>query len=476
MAVIRKSLDNSHFVSKNSKDLQNVSVVSRELLGNVSLRQTFTKQKKKTKASGIFLTGVAVLLIVLVIVGKGLLANTGLTPIGIGSIIPAIKPKLSTDAEGKTNIMLVGIDTRETGTVELNTDTIILGSYDEKTNRLSMLSYPRDLAVSFPGRTDLVRINSIYAIGEYSKKGTGLEKLREVVELVSGKKIQYYAMVDLKGFIDAIDVIGGIDVYLENNISGLYPAENYQYTRISFERGWNTMDGKSALEYSRIRKDVVPASESSDFSRAKRQQKVIQAVIDKVSKTETLQDAKKVFELLGVISKNLKMSKVAVEDLQAGVNLLKEKGKPTSFTYVLDLYAGGDLGELIDVIDVNPYLVGSVLGANNWTDIQKFTRLYFTEPMLATMKKAVLIYTDGTAEVATKATSIKKQYYYADIVISANATPGLHTKGFVYATGGKQYEQVAQFFAAQLGLTFKAEIPEELNIIDKKEFSVVAVF
>ncbi|MCC7304154.1 LCP family protein [bacterium] len=477
MAVIRMSLDNSHFSeTKSKKTTETRAIPIRTVTPTTALIRPRKKSNKK------IFVAIALILVLgtFFVIGKNLLTRISPETAGISTFIPALKPELQKDSEGKTNILLVGIDTREGGgagtQTELNTDTIILGSYDHDTNRLAMISYPRDLAVSYPGRTDLVRINSIYAIGERAKKGAGLEKLREVVQTISGKDIQYYAMVDLKGFIDAIDVVGGIDIYLDTDLSGLYPLENLSYTKISFKRGWNHMNGKSALQYSRMRKGVVPASESSDFARAKRQQKVIQAVIDKVSKSETLLDARKVLELMSVTSKNLKTSKISLEDMQAGISIMKDSGKPTSYSYVLDLYAGGDLGKLITVIDTNPYLVGPVSGANKWSDIQKFTKLYAIEPMIATMTKKIIIYTDGTQEKTQAATSFQKQYYFGNIQITSKGAPGISSKGFVYATGGKTYEETAKFVAKELRLQYKTEIPEEVKAIDAKEFAVVAVY
>lgn len=478
MAVIRMSLDNSNFTSKEPKQ-SNPAVLPNEFRVT-STSFTLPKKRKKPNKMLFVIVGIFVLLFGLFLIGKNLLAKISPNSSGISTFIPVLKPKLGKDSDGKTNIMLVGIDTREGlgegKQTELNTDTIILASYDEKTNRLSMISFPRDLAVSFPGRTDLVRINSIYAIGEHAKKGTGLEKLQEVVEQVSGKEVQYYAMVDLKGFIDAIDVIGGVDIYLENDLSGLYPLENFHYKRISFKRGWNHMDGQTALQYSRVRKDVIPVSEGSDFGRAKRQQKVIQAVIDKASKSETLLDPKRLVELIGVTSKNLKTSKVTLEDLQAGVNIMKDSGKPVSFSYVLDLYAGGDLRKLITEISYVPYMLGPRIGANKWEDINKFVKLYMTEPMLATMTKKVVIYSDGTPEKTQTANSFMKQYYFGKIEVTSKNALGITTKGFVYALGGKSYEETAKFVAAQLGLEYKAELPEEISKMDAKEFAIVAVY
>ncbi|PJA14346.1 hypothetical protein CO112_03145 [Candidatus Dojkabacteria bacterium CG_4_9_14_3_um_filter_150_Dojkabacteria_WS6_41_13] len=478
MGVIRMSLDDSHFIcSDGQKTL--VSVVP-SITGFRSAATRVPEFRKKRNVKGLFMfVGVVLFVVGAVLIGKQLLARSGVTPDGVGSLIPVLQPKLAKDAKGKTNVLLVGIDTRETGIVQLNTDTIILCSYDDATNQLAMLSFPRDLAVSYPGRTDLTRINSIYAIGENAKRGTGLEKLREVVQTISGKTIQYYAMVDLKGFIDAIDVVGGVDVYLNTDISGLYPMNQGQfdrYQRVYFKRGWSHMNGETALQYTRIRTDVIPVSEGSDFGRARHQQQITQAVLDKVSKTETLLDAKKVLELAGVASKNLKMSKVSTEDVQAAVNIMKDTGKPTSFSYVFDLYSGGSIRRLIKEISWNPYMLGPSAGKTNWSDIKSFVEMYTIEPQLATMTKKVLIYTDGTPEKLAAAKSFQKKHYYAKMVVTAKNSPEISTKGFVYAVGGKQYEVLAQFVASSLDLQFKEELPEEIKTIDLKEYAVVAVF
>lgn len=478
MAVMKISLDDSHFHggSKNNSE-KKVSNSESTFVFQKRVPQ-ITRKKKKFPTKLVVILGLVALVLGLLRVGAGLLQTISPSTAGLKTFIPVLKPELKKDSEGKTNVLLVGIDTRESGQVELNTDTIILASYDHETHRLAMLSFPRDLAVQFPGRSDFTRINSMYAIGERQKKGTGLGKLVEVVSGLSGRDIHYYAMVDLKGFIDAIDVVGGISIYLEYDISGLYPTETYGYKKVSFKRGWNEMNGEQALQYSRIRKGVTPKSEESDFARSRRQQEVIQAVIDKAVKNETLLNPTRVMELLGVASKNLTVSEFRLEDVQAGVGILKDKGKPVSYSYVIDLYAGGSVGKLISVINFNPYLLGPVQGYGKWAELKKFIALYFTEPSLATMKKTVSVYAGDTAS-ANLAKAFQSKYYYAPITVTTNQKVFGETipHGRVYAIGGRAYEVTAKFVAKELGLQFETEIPEEVKkLFDVKEYGVVAVY
>ena len=474
MAVMRMTLDDSQFQTSNTSITPKTTPQPLAPLRNPVV-SAILPVKKKSMSIMPFIAIVAIVGVIF-FVGNKIVQKTRSVLGSNTTLLSALKPKLQQDADGRTNVLLIGIDTREAGEVQRNTDTIILGSYDSNTNRFAMVSFPRDLAVYYPGKTELSRINSIYAIGENSKKGIGVDKLKEVVETISGKTIQYTAMIDLKGFTDAIDVVGGVDVYLENDLSGLYPNEDFSYDRVTFTHGWTHMDGTMALQYSRIRKEVVPASEGSDFGRARRQQKVIQALIDKVSKSETLLDPKKVLNLTTTVFKNLTLSKFGIGDIEAGINIIKDKGKPTSYTSVLDLYAGGDLARLIDVINTNPYLLGPRLGAGKYSEIKNYINSYFTEPMLVTMTKQVLIYTGGDTTANQKSTAFIKKYYFATTKVSSQSGPGIGAKGFVYPVGGKLYEQVSKTVAAELGLEYKSELPEELKSVDTAQYGVVAVF
>jgi LCP family protein required for cell wall assembly len=473
MAVVRMSLDASQF---NGKKTPRTTTPTYSANAFSPRTTSLTRATKKAYDFGSLLkkVGIVVLLFASIWFGaravRAIFAGNSLG--GTQSLIPVLNPKLLKDESGRTNVMLVGIDTRETGTVELNTDTIILGSYDEKTNRLAMVSFPRDLAVTSPDTGNVGRINAIYALGERKKKGTGLTSLQKVVEELSGQKIQYYGMVDLKGFTDAIDVIGGIDIYLDADLSGLYPTDKLNYIKVSFKKGWNKFDGKTALQYSRMRKDVKPVSEAGDFARARRQQKVIQAVIDKVSKSETLLDAKKVWNLLTVLQKNVKTSKFTIEDVQAGIGLIKEKGKPASYTYVMDFYAGNELGKLIDVISTNPYLIGPVKGQGKWSDVQSFIKEYIAEPTLPTMTKRIVVYDGGNGDFASRYKNLLNRFYFVDFV--KGGTYIIPSKTTVYAVGGKSYD-IASAYLAKLVNGTAEPVPSDFPMSVDKNTAIVVI-
>lgn len=143
-------------------------------------------------------------------------------------------------------------------------DTILVASINQDSNKISMISIPRDLYIN--GR----KINELYT--KY-----GIEKLSETVKDVTGIQADTYAIWDFTSFITLIDELGGITINVEKDLyDSSYPDGYGGYSVVSFKKGEQTMDGSQALKYARSRKST------SDFDRAKRQQKVIKAVIQQI--------------------------------------------------------------------------------------------------------------------------------------------------------------------------------------------------
>lgn len=371
---------------------------------------------------------------------------TNFTITGSSSAFSTLKkePELLKESNDLTNVLIVGIDTRAKGSKLLNTDTIILAMYNHKYNEVSMISFPRDLNVNYPGTPSFGKINATYAYGEIRKSGSGIEYLKQLIESISGRKIHYHVMVDLKGFTTIVDQLGGVDVYVDTAFSGDYPTDKLGWITVNFKKGTNHMNGTRALQYARIRY-AYPYSEASDFARARRQQKVIQAVIDKATKTETLQNTKKVFEIMGTVASNIKINRVTPEDVQAGLSILLNKGKPASYSMVLDPGAGG-YGRLIKRGTGHLYTLEPTAGRNNWSQVKSFIKDYAAAPGLVTINKAIYVYNNGAPDFNAKVNSLNSRYYYADFK-NGGAPKGLPAKG-VYNIGGKNYVSTAMFLAS----------------------------
>jgi LCP family protein required for cell wall assembly len=338
---------------------------------------------------------------------------------------PEAKPELKKDSTGKyTNVMLIGVDTREKGDL-MNTDTIIIASFNYDTKDIVMISIPRDFHVQVnPNKYWFNKINSAYAVNEKRSKGSGLLALQSIVEEMTGMEIQYHAMIDFNGFVQLIDAVGGVYVNVDNSFTDYMYPKGLKYETISFKSGPQLMDGTTALKYSRSRHSMHN-SEGTDFARARRQQKVIYAFKDVVLSSETLLNPKKIMDLMSAVQNNLKISEFTVEDIEAGVNLLKEldKGKGNTYSFVLDPSAGNSsLITSQNVVNTGAYAIGPIEGLGKYDNIKEFVGLILKDPQLYSEDSSIYVYNTGLGYQATydKTQSLRKDFKYLDIKFLGN--------------------------------------------------------
>ena len=184
----------------------------------------------------------------------------------------------------RVNVLLVGIDRRANYDAVL-TDTMIVASLDPVGNTVSLVSIPRDLVNVPLGNGDDYgpKVNSLmtYADGRRDEFPDGGKRaLQDAIGALLGIDIPYYAQISFTGFKRMIDGVGGVDIVVPADIDDPeYGAYGY---RIS--KGPHHLGGEDALDYVRSRKGVG----ESDFTRATRQQQVLIALRDAVTKDGSL--------------------------------------------------------------------------------------------------------------------------------------------------------------------------------------------
>ncbi len=186
--------------------------------------------------------------------------------------------------DGTINILLLGTDARPDEVAATRTDALVLVHINQQSERVSMLSMPRDLWVEYPG-LGAGRINGAYPVGEYEYgSGGGAALAKATVEELLDLKIDYFILVNFEGFTTIIDQVNDIRINVpELIVDPNYPTERYGTTEIRFEPGWQWMDGERALMYARTR------HADSDFGRNQRQQQVLMAVFKRVRDQGMLQ-------------------------------------------------------------------------------------------------------------------------------------------------------------------------------------------
>ena len=160
------------------------------------------------------------------------------------------------------------------------TDSIMVASWNPDENNVTLFSIPRDLYVQSPVNKWYWRINAIFQ--QYYSRTQSVEesalwfawKIWEMLWL----DIPYYMTIDFQAFKEIVDSIWWVDVYVDKTIHDTsYPADNMiDYTTFHIDAGEQHLDGATALKYARSRHTT------SDFDRAKRQQKLIIAIKDKM--------------------------------------------------------------------------------------------------------------------------------------------------------------------------------------------------
>jgi len=190
------------------------------------------------------------------------------------------------------------------------TDTIIFASISPAKNKVVLVSIPRDFWVP-----DLkAKINSAYAFGNSQRENGGLILIKAVVVKILNQPIDYAVKIDFNGFVEAVDLVGGLDVNVERTFDDFeYPivgreddlcgrkeeelqelatassqleAFPCRYTHIHLNKGIQHMDGETALQY--VRSRHAQGDEGTDFARNNRQEKVIAAFKEKVFAPQTV--------------------------------------------------------------------------------------------------------------------------------------------------------------------------------------------
>lgn len=173
------------------------------------------------------------------------------------------------EVEGETGVrlyMVLGSDYRpQSG---FRTDILMLVALEPSSGKVSLVSFPRDLWVDIPGYGQ-ERINTVMQTG-------GFPLLADTLQTNFGVYPTQYAMIDMAGFLDVIDVLGGIEIETESYTGDACESDLDPDGWCEVFPGTVTMDSQWALWYVRARYN------SSDFDRMRRTQEVVEAVIKKL--------------------------------------------------------------------------------------------------------------------------------------------------------------------------------------------------
>lgn len=213
--------------------------------------------------------------------------------------------KVSTPLKGRYNILLIGSDSGA-GRLGVRTDSMTVASIDADTGKTVLISLPRNLEnVPFPEDSPMhdvypygyncgseCLLNGVHTAAADrpdlypNSQDPGLDATIDAIRGVTGLKINYYAMINMKGFSSLVNAVGGVTVDVKTQIAMF--GHDDAYVNKFIEPGTQQLDGNQALWYARSR------VQSDDYTRMGRQKCLMSAMLHELSPTTVLFNATKI--------------------------------------------------------------------------------------------------------------------------------------------------------------------------------------
>lgn len=219
--------------------------------------------------------------------------------------------QLTGENDDRINILLLGMGGSKHAGGNL-TDAMMLISLKPSINKIAIISIPRDLVVPIDGK-GWRKINSINAFAEMKEKNSGGLVTSQSLSNILDIPIDYFVRIDFDGFVNIVDKLGGIEVYADNTLKDCAdPIWGEELLRKSYAmrakclnvpQGWQEMDGLLALKYARSRHAF--GIEGSDFARARRQQRIVEALKNKALSENILFRPKLIVDIINEFQNNI---------------------------------------------------------------------------------------------------------------------------------------------------------------------------
>lgn len=247
------------------------------------------------------------------------------------------------------NILLVGSDKRANQTDIGRSDSLMIASLDMRNKQLKLTSIMRDTYLEIPGYMNN-RFNTAYSLG-------GIPLVYQTIATNFKIRLDGYVLVDFDSFTHVIDQIGGVDISITqseyDHLIKYYANKSYKKDVEKLSPGMNTMTGRQALCYARIRKEG-----NGDYRRTERQREVIQAIFSKAKKmslTDLYDMMKSVLPYIETDLTNDEIVSYAISVLKMGTTEINQYRVPADHTFTEERIRGMDV--LVPDIEENTRLL-----------------------------------------------------------------------------------------------------------------------
>ncbi|MBI2989850.1 MAG: LCP family protein [Candidatus Magasanikbacteria bacterium] len=342
-------------------------------------------------------------------------------------------------------------------------DTIIIASLKPSSKQIALVSVPRDLGVNIPGY-GFTKINHANAYGENQKKDWGGAYAAEIIADTLDIEIPYYVRIDFKAFEEIIDEIDGVTVEVERSFTdALYPAPDDEYQTLYFKSGVQTMNGSTALKFARSRHGNN--GEGSDFARAKRQQKILLALKEKLLSFGTLANPVRIKRVMDSLERHV-TTNMEFPEILSFIKLAREFNTKNITSLVLDNSENGFLRESISLEGV--YLLEPKTGSFEQIH-EAITHIFDKEYVATDTSPAQKEPKQGDANVeiinatwrAGLAARVRKRLSDKNFIISSigNAQEKPVTKSGIYRVTKKEVQDTVLALQQELNIPIIERLP-----------------
>jgi LCP family protein required for cell wall assembly len=279
------------------------------------------------------------------------------------------------NTNNRTNFLILGLRGEGSEAIDL-TDTMIILSINHADQSIASISIPRDLYVP----SLKTKINAVYHYGNLKQENGGFILVKAAIQETLGLPIHYSTVINFKGFVEIIDLLGGLDIVVENSFvdtrfpipgrENVYPEKD-RYQTVEFKAGPQHLDGQTTLNFVRSRNSE--GDEGTDFARSRRQQLVINALRARLLSTDFLLNKDKINKLVAVIDKNITTD--ITPDIYAALAKLTLNLKDKSLKRI-PLSSEKESNEIAVLENPNPKLYNNqwvlIARDNNWNALKLY--------------------------------------------------------------------------------------------------------
>lgn len=393
----------------------------------------------------------ALALTILTLVAGGFLVFKGIFKLnkvfkggGAAAALGDVKPELlEGEGDGRVNILLFGKGGPGHAGADL-TDTLIVASIDPINKTAHLVSIPRDLWVAVPGYGSS-KINAVYANAKTralnsnpkdkeAAERAGVSSTQKIISEVLGIPIHYYSMIDFKGFKQAVDIVGGVDIDVPKALAvqeHLWDSTTGRNYFLNVPAGPQHFDSTKALYFARSRHTSL----RGDFTRAERQRLFISALSHKILSAGTYANPLKISQLMDAFGNHFSTD----FDRNSALRLMQIT-KDMDMSKLKSVGLADPPNNFVRTDNINGLsVVRPTAGLGNYSQIQNYIRNTLKDPYIAKENARVAILNGTeTAGLATKKAEELKSFGYNVTIIDDAPTQDYLKSVFVDLTGGKK--------------------------------------